>query len=130
MSFDLEDDWENLDLSDLLVVNEKRELDLKRIEERKIVEEEDNVLTEELFSVMKSSSNNTFRTNKIMIYPEKKQKLALIHEDRKEKLREKQKQVSKQLREIKERKKRSEELYGEATRDHYYEQYGNISDKY
>ena len=117
MSFDLEDDWENLDLSDLLVVNEKRELDLKRIEERKIVEEEDNVLTEELFSVMKSSSNNTFRTNK-------------IHEDRKEKLREKQKQVSKQLREIKERKKRSEELYGEATRDHYYEQYGNISDKY
>lgn len=112
-----EDNWENAIIPDL---REK-----KLIEERKKVEEADNILTEELFFGKKLEYKGD--DNKL-VYLEKEKPKCI--ENRREKLIENQKQKSEFIKKKKMEQQRFKDIYGEAELDEYYELYGSIQDKY
>jgi len=112
-----EDNWENAIIPDF---REK-----KLIEERKKVEEADNILTEELFFGKKLEYKGD--DNKL-VYLEKEKPKCI--ENRREKLIENQKQKSEFIKKKKMEQQRFKDIYGEAELDEYYELYGSIQDKY
>lgn len=112
-----EDNWENAIIPDF---REK-----KLIEERKKVEEADNILTEELFFGKKLEYKGD--DNKL-VYLEKEKPKCI--ENRREKLIENQKQKSEFIKKKKMEQQRFKDIYGEAELDKYYELYGSIQDKY
>lgn len=122
---DLEEEtWENLDISELLISVENKERERRLLEQRKLVEEADAELAEELFSKEKKElitvcPHNTFK-------PIKKEKPTELLEKRQKELKAKQMEESKKRKADKEYKIRLQEIYGEAEEDIY----DNIEDKY
>ena len=113
------DDWEDWENHEF-IVPEKNKEELKILEERRLIEESDNHLTKNLFS-----------NEEDLIYEDLKQeniKPLRIHENKtlkqkmvsKQKINEeKQKVLSKIIKQKKENKDREKELYGEAENDEY-----------
>jgi hypothetical protein len=109
------DDWEDWDNDDnYCLPNEEQ---LKKLEERKLVEESDNALTTSLFEQHDLACQEL---DKIVI-PTLTKKKALKGKglSNKEANERKQKELSKLTKEYKEKKKREKEMFGEATEDEY-----------
>ncbi len=127
------DDWEDWEADDfaLPVLNVHNEEQLKRLEERKLVEESDNKLTKELFSnkeecLALEDDNKNINKPLQVSRTEKKALLAKKFESKKLEHEQKQKEISKKNREDKIRKAKAAELYGEAEDDDEYAKYEDM----
>ena len=126
MSYDDLDDWEIENENETPVLNVTNKKHLKQMEERKLVEESDNVLTKELFedksvkpvtitsvtantNTNANANTNTNTNTKNKITKQKENEI-------------KQKETSKKNKETKLQKENEVELFGEAE-DYYYEDY-------
>jgi len=128
--------WEDDDFDVIALMNAtqnelQNELQKKQLEERRLVEEADVKLSEELFSKTnkirlspiqepnKIQETSKIQTqNKVRLSPIKTRKQELIEQQR---LQQKQKKLE---------KKRLTETFGEADIDVYDELYGDIADRY
>jgi hypothetical protein len=122
MSESMEDDWEEQEIVPLDFRNGEQ---LRILEERRLIEEADNAITDDLFStddkICKNLTNNFIeKENNVRLI-----KAAIqINEKLEEKIRlktskqfentEKQKELSNKIKKEKEDKKRLAEIYGEA----------------
>jgi DNA-binding transcriptional regulator GbsR (MarR family) len=122
------EDWEDAEI-DLMISSStdviQKEEELKRIEERKLVEESDNALSKELFETKDNIS-------KIMVTVEMVENIKTVKQIEKEdhkkinKQKEnenKQKELSKKIKESKIKQKRHNELYGELEGEYIYDDY-------
>lgn len=126
-----EDDWENIEVPDLQVSFENKQRELKLLEERRLMEEADLALAEELFVEQTKKCNDDLALlEPIKFFKEKPKQLQIEQEKRRQELRERQKQQAHQEREKKKEQKKYKELYGEAELDEYDEMYGDLEDKY
>jgi len=128
-----DDDWETTEIPDLQVSIKNKERELKLLEERKLVEEADKALTEELFSGKQHHVDlGLLEPVKICKQPVTKQEKQKKQEaiKRQKEISEIQKAQSQKKREQKQKEKRHKELYGEAEADEYEEKYGYIEDQY
>ncbi len=128
-----DDDWETTEIPDLQVSIKNKERELKLLEERKLVEEADRALTEELFSgKQKHIDLDLLEPVKICKQPVTKKEKQKNQEaiKRQKEISEIQKAQSQKKREQKQKEKRHKELYGEAEADEYEEKYGYIEDQY
>ena len=112
------DNWEDWDdYEKACLPNEQQ---LKRLEERKLVEESDNALTKNLFEddLAYEEVNKYDRTINVPTLTEKKapEKKAV---SKKEANEQKQKELSKLTKEYKAKKERERELFGESTENEY-----------
>jgi hypothetical protein len=138
METDWEDDWENNNIPDLLVSIQNKERELKLIEERKLMEDADLALAEELFNDEQEKKNESKKQELFVpVKPvnekpvkEKPKGLQILQEQKRQELREKQKQQSQKQKEKKQKEKKHKELFGEAEIDEYEEMYGYIEDQY
>ena len=126
------DDWENISITDLLD-NKERERNL--LEQRKLMEEADIKLSEELFSVEQEPREIKVileRPIPISIKTKKKtkKKNKEFLEKRQEEIRKKQIEASQKKREQNEYQIRAKEIYGEAIDDNDNNHYISIEDKY
>ena len=127
MSYDDLDDWEReIENDNTPVLNVTNKEHLKQMEERKLVEESDNILTKELFEdknvkqvINVTVTVNTNTTQNKEIYLKNK-----ITKQKENEI--KQKEIAKKNKEVKLQKENEVELFGEAE-DYYYEDY---EDKY
>jgi len=111
------DDWE-IENDDIHVLNVANKEHLKQLEERRLVEEADNALTNELFGDKNEKVVTVTNTNT----DENKEKY-LKNKITKQKENEiKQKEISKKNKEVKLQKEKEKELFGEAE-GYYYEDY-------
>ena len=127
-----DDDWENISITDLLD-NKERERNL--LEQRKLMEEADIKLSEELFSVEQEPREIKVileRPIPISIKTKKKtkKKNKEFLEKRQEEIRKKQIEASQKKREQNEYQIRAKEIYGEAIDDNDNNHYISIEDKY
>jgi hypothetical protein len=127
--------WEDDDFDVVALINEQVNNEQKQLEERKLVEEADVKLSEELFSTnkirlspiqqpIKIQTSSIHQTNKISLSPiQTKPKInnSRNRELEEQRLKQKQKKIE---------KKRLTETFGEAEVDVYDELYGDIADKY
>lgn len=129
------EDWENEDFI-IPVLSVPNEEQLKRLEERKLVEESDNVLAKQLFSNDEEDlvyeDLKKLEKNTICKQFQRTEKKAPIKNavNKQHEHEEKQKVLSKQIKEDKLRKERERELYGEAQEDDVYAKYEDYEDKY
>jgi hypothetical protein len=110
------DNWEDWDNDDYCVPNEEQ---LKKLDERKLIEESDNSLTKFLFDDdLAYQEANKYDHNNIRQSLEKNssKKKGLSNKDANE---QKQKERSKLTKEYKAKKDREKELFGEATENEY-----------
>ena len=125
-----EDDWENTKIPDLFVnlqdTIKNRERELKVLEERKLMEEDDLTLAKDLFD--KTQDKKVSVKYSILIEPVKFVK----NENSKELkiLQEKKTGTTRKPKSKKQQDKRLKEIYCESQVDEYYEIYGDIEDKY
>jgi hypothetical protein len=127
----LSDDWdEELNVQDLVETIKNRERELKLLEDRKKMEEDDLVLTESLFN---GENDSKIIDDKILV----SEPIRFITDLNDSKIREikivktkKQKELREREKEKKLRDNRKREIYGEASIDEYDEIYGSIADKY
>jgi hypothetical protein len=130
---DNDGDWETVDIPNLIVPNEKEK---KILAERKLVEEADALLTEELFLDKKENKEEGKKENKEEGKKENKEnkkegkKDFDLLEKRKKEHVDRQKQEAQRVKKQKEERIRIKEVYGEAKIDEYDEQYGAIKDRY
>lgn len=111
------DSWEDWEAEDYEVILEKKEEQTKRLEERKLVEESDNALTNELFS-----NEQAKVVSKCVI--EKKRPVEVKQKPKKQLENEqKQKEASKAAKLLKEMKQRERDIFGEAEEDDEYAEY-------
>ena len=125
-----DDDWENISITDLLD-NKERERNL--LEQRKLVEDADIKLSEELFSVEPDPREIKVILEKpISIKKKTKKKNKEFLEKRQEEIRKKQIEASQKKREQNEYQIRAKEIYGEAIDDNYNDNnhFISIEDKY
>ena len=125
-----DDDWENISITDLLD-NKERERNL--LEQRKLVEDADIKLSEELFSVEQEPREIKVILEKpISIKTKKKTKKKNKEylEKRQEEIRKKQIEASQKKREQNEYQIRAKEIYGEAINDNDNNHFISIEDKY
>jgi hypothetical protein len=125
-----DDDWENISITDLLD-NKERERNL--LEQRKLVEDADIKLSEELFSVEQEPREIKVILEKpISIKKKTKKKNKEFLEKRQEEIRKKQIEASQKKREQNEYQIRAKEIYGEAIDDNYNDNnhFISIEDKY
>jgi len=123
-----DDDWENISITDLLD-NKERERNL--LEQRKLVEDADIKLSEELFSVEPGPREIKVILEKpISIKKKTKKKNKEFLEKRQEEIRKKQIEASQKKREQNEYQIRAKEIYGEAIDDNDNNHYISIEDKY
>ena len=125
-----DDDWENISITDLLD-NKERERNL--LEQRKLVEDADIKLSEELFSVEPDPREIKVILEKpISIKTKKKtkKKNKEFLEKRQEEIRKKQIEASQKKREQNEYQIRAKEIYGEAINYNDNNHYISIEDKY
>jgi len=110
------DDWEDWDDQDYCVTNKEQ---LKLIQERKLVEESDNALTKYLFEEdLAYEEVNTYKQTSSLSSTEKKapEKKQV---SKKEANEQKQKEISKMIKNYKSKKERERELFGEAAENEY-----------
>ena len=127
-----DDDWENISITDLLD-NKERERNL--LEQRKLMEEADIKLSEELFSVEQEPREIKVileRPIPISIKTKKKtkKKNKEFLEKRQEEIRKKQIEASQKKREQNEYQIRAKEIYGEAINYNDNNHFISIEDKY
>ena len=123
-----EDDWENISITDLLD-NKERERNL--LEQRKLVEDADIKLSEELFSVEQEPREIKVILEKpISIKKKTKKKNKEFLEKRQEEIRKKQIEASQKKREQNEYQIRAKEIYGEAINYNDNNHFISIEDKY
>ena len=125
-----DDDWENISITDLLD-NKERERNL--LEQRKLVEDADIKLSEELFSVEQEPREIKVILEKpISIKKKTKKKNKEFLEKRQEEIRKKQIEASQKKREQNEYQIRAKEIYGEAINYNYNDNnhFISIEDKY
>lgn len=123
-----DDDWENISITDLLD-NKERERNL--LEQRKLVEDADIKLSEELFSVEQEPREIKVILEKpISIKKKTKKKNKEFLEKRQEEIRKKQIEASQKKREQNEYQIRAKEIYGEAINYNDNNHYISIEDKY
>jgi hypothetical protein len=122
------EDWEDAEI-DLMISSSteviQKEEELKRIEERKLVEESDNALSKELFETKDNIS-------KIMETVEMVENIKTVKQTEKDEHKKinkqkenenKQKELSKKIKESKIKQKRHNELYGELEGEYIYDDY-------
>ena len=123
-----DDDWENISITDLLD-NKERERNL--LEQRKLVEDADIKLSEELFSVEPGPREIKVILEKpISIKKKTKKKNKEFLEKRQEEIRKKQIEASQKKREQNEYQIRAKEIYGEAINYNDNNHFISIEDKY
>ena len=123
-----DDDWENISITDLLD-NKERERNL--LEQRKLVEDADIKLSEELFSVEQEPREiKVILERPISIKKKTKKKNKEFLEKRQEEIRKKQIEASQKKREQNEYQIRAKEIYGEAINYNDNNHYISIEDKY
>lgn len=122
------DDWETYEIPDLIVLQENKERERKILDERKIMEEADAVLVENLFNSIENVNKcDSKQSNRDFGFkPIKKEKLKTNTNTNELE----QKKESQMQRQRKEEKKRQNDIYGEAELDKYTNLYGSIEDKY
>jgi cbb3-type cytochrome oxidase cytochrome c subunit len=126
-----ENDWENEKIPDLLTSLKNKERELKLLEERKLVEDSDMALSEELFNGEKETNNEYKKVESITtVKLIKKEKSKDLQEKKRNELQEKQKQQAQKEKQRKQQEKKLRELYGEAELDEYDEKYGYIEEQY
>jgi hypothetical protein len=133
METDWEDDWENNEIPDLLISIQNKERELKLLEERKLMEDADLALAEELFhGELEKVDGSKTQESFVPVKPvkEKPKGLQILQEQKKKELQEKQKQQSQKQKEKKQKEKKHRELFGEAEFDEYEEMYGHLEDQY
>ena len=123
------EDWEDAEIdlivSAPMVVIQKKE-ELKRLEERKLVEESDNALSKELFE---TEDNISKTIENVETVKQIEVRNCSIKEDYKIKINkqkeneQKQKEISKKIKESKIKQKRHNELYGELEGEYMYDDY-------
>ncbi len=139
------EDWENDDYEVPVLNVQQTEEQLKRIEERKLVEESDNALTNDLFQkenktskekgveedlvyeelkLFEPSVKNKNITQKNQLSTKKKPEKKMNKQKENE---EKQKAISKMLKEKKARREKEAELFGEVEYD---DEYADYEDKF
>lgn len=124
------EDWENEDFI-IPVLSVPNEEQLKRLEERKLVEESDNILAKDLFSNDEENLKKLEKNNICKQFQRTEKKAPIKNVVNKQhEHEEKQKVLSKQIKEDKLRKERERELYGEAQEDDVYAKYEDYEDKY
>jgi len=134
-----DDDWENIEIPDLIVnlqdTIKNRERELKLLEERKMMEDAELVLAEDLFN----KNQDKKQCKKIVIddlepvkfiKKDKPKEIKILQEKKRQELQEKQKEQSQKRKAKKMEVQRLKDIYGEADLDEYDERYGNIEDKY
>jgi len=111
------EDWD--DYEKACLPNEQQ---LKILEERKLVEESDNALTKYLFEhdLAYEAANTYHKQTSTLSSAEKKAPEKNVF-SKKEANEQKQKQLSKLIKEQKSKKERERELFGEATENEYAE---------
>ena len=123
------EDWEDQDYS-IPVLNIPNEEQLKRLEERRLVEESDNALTKDLFEE-DLVYEDLKQSEKIIVskpLSSTEKKAPKKNEVNKQKANEqKQKEVSKANKLLKEMKQRERDIFGEAEED---DEYAEYNDKY
>ena len=122
------EDWEDAEIDLMIttptVVIQKKD-ELKRLEERKLVEESDNALSKELFE----TEDHIFKKELHRELQQKEVSNCSIKEDHKIKINkqkeneQKQKELSKKIKESKIKQKRHNELYGELEGEYMYDDY-------
>lgn len=122
------EDWEDAEIDLMIttptVVIQKKD-ELKRLEERKLVEESDNALSKELFE----TEAPIFKKELHRELQQKEVSNCSIKEDHKIKINkqkeneQKQKELSKKIKESKIKQKRHNELYGELEGEYMYDDY-------
>ena len=111
------DSWEDWEAEEAEVIFVENEEQKKRLEERKLVEESDNALTNDLFS-----NEQTKVADKCV--PEKKRATEVKQKPKKQLENEqKQKEASKTAKLLKEMKQRERDIFGEAEDDDEYAAY-------
>jgi hypothetical protein len=135
METDWEDNWENNEIPDLLLASiQNKERELKLLEERKLMEDADLALAEELFNGEKEKINESKKQESFvpvkLIKKEKPKDLQILQEQKRKELQEKQKQQSQKQKEKKKQQQKQKELFGEAEFDEYDDMYGHIEDQY
>ena len=115
-----DNDWE---YAPIPVLNQ---VEQKKLQERKLMEEADAALAEELFSEGQHNTPLNNPTNTPTINPIKVKGAKDMHTINQKRL----KQESERIKQIKAEKKRIREMYGEAAADEYDELYGHIAEKY
>ena len=122
-----EDDWENIEIQDLYILIKNKEKEQRLLEERKLVEDADAELTEDLFSrqninKQKNINLTPIPTTQIQV----KKKPTEFLEKRQQELKKTQIEESQKKREKNTNNMRLKEIYGEAEDDIY----DDIADKY
>ena len=134
----MSDNWDDTDfiIPTIAVLNREQ---LKRIEERKLIEESDTELAKELFSTTysrekisdKNEINNAYENNEI----NKKDDIIISKQHVETKIKKlknkmdnelKQQELSKKIREAKLMKQREIELYGEPEEIYEYDEFDNL----
>lgn len=130
----MSEDWEEWEIDDLVIptLNKTNSEQQRIIEERKLVEESDNALTRELF-------DNNLQVNKTVVEIKTTvhvtdTKTSVVTNQRKihkinnrEKNEQRQKEMSKLLKELKYKKEREIEIFGDSE---YYDEYTEYEDKF
>ena len=121
------EDWESEDFT-IPVLNVQNEEQLKRLEERKLVEESDNALTNLLFLNEEEDLCLKQVEYKILVKPlpksEKEIKKNVFSKQKENE--QKQKELSKKIKEEKLQKKKEKEIFGEAEEDEKYSKYEDM----
>ena len=123
------DNWEDWDNEDYVipVLNVHNKDEQKRMEERKLVEESENILINDLFTskndINISNSNSNSNDSNINNIETKGMKNIKPKISKKKENELKQKEFSEKLRKKKEENKKYAEMFGEYTYDDEYSQY-------
>jgi hypothetical protein len=121
------EDWADDEEVNIPILNVANEEQLKRLEERRLVEESDNAITETLFSnddenlALKQAETNKFVKT---LSPKTNIKNNVISKQKENE--QKQKELSKKNKESKLKKQRERELYGEADEADEYAKYEDM----
>ena len=126
------DDWETTEIPDLTINIEEftknKERELKILEQRKMMEEAELVLAEELFCENKNKLTKDHYKPQVINKKTKIDKMLIAKKI--QELEEKQRNASRINKEKKKNDKRLAEIYGEAEPDECYEKYGYLIDKF
>jgi hypothetical protein len=128
----MSDDWNDWEDEEFIIptINVVTQEQLKRIEERKLIEESDTELAKELFSDAKTASYEKIiiKNDSIKTLEETKQNTETKIKKLKNKIDNelKQKENSKKIIEAKLKKQREIELYGEPEEIYEYDEYDSL----
>jgi hypothetical protein len=116
MTDKMNDSWEDWDVENIVipVLHVPNKEQIKRIEERKLVEESEIAMMKDFFNNNNNNNNNNINTKETTENKKNKPKISKQKENEL-----KQKELSIKLKQKKEQDKKHVELYGECTKDKY-----------